>query len=103
MWTIKRKETRCAGGFDAGNSTQLLDSVFASVKLQLGGYVIGDTESPIVPILTGDEARTIALWQNLLAERFKIDHVTLQPSWPEPPRFGDRRVIPISGRPSTSP
>jgi 8-amino-7-oxononanoate synthase len=30
------------------------------------GYVIGETESPIVPILTGDEARTIALWQALL-------------------------------------
>jgi len=27
------------------------------------GYVIGETESPIVPILTGDESRTIALWQ----------------------------------------
>src|SRR4029077_1696946 len=27
------------------------------------GYTIGETESPIVPILTGDEERTIALWQ----------------------------------------
>ena len=30
------------------------------------GYAIGDSESPIIPILTGDEARTIALWQDLL-------------------------------------
>lgn len=35
--------------------------------LQQLGYVIGSTESPIVPILIGDEARTIALWQQLLA------------------------------------
>jgi len=30
------------------------------------GYAIGESESPIVPILIGDEARTIALWQDLL-------------------------------------
>src|SRR5437868_3019530 len=29
------------------------------------GYVIGETESPIVPILTGDEAWTMALWHEL--------------------------------------
>jgi 8-amino-7-oxononanoate synthase len=34
--------------------------------LQQLGYAIGSTESPIVPILTGDEDRTIALWQHLL-------------------------------------
>jgi 8-amino-7-oxononanoate synthase len=32
------------------------------------GYAIGGTESPIVPILTGDETRTVALWQRLLNE-----------------------------------
>lgn len=32
------------------------------------GYRIGPTESPIVPIFTGEEQRTIALWQELLAE-----------------------------------
>jgi cobalt-zinc-cadmium efflux system protein len=38
--------------------------------------------------------------RRLLAERYAIEHTTLQPSWPMPPRFGDgRRVIPISGRP----
>ncbi len=30
------------------------------------GYAIGEHESPIVPVLTGDEVRTIALWQELL-------------------------------------
>ena len=35
--------------------------------LQRLGYAIGSTESPIVPILIGDEERTIALWQALLA------------------------------------
>jgi 8-amino-7-oxononanoate synthase len=37
------------------------------------GYVIGSTESPIVPILTGDETRTIALWQELLAEGLYVN------------------------------
>ena len=35
--------------------------------------MIGDTESPIVPILTGDEERTIALWQRLLAEGLYVN------------------------------
>ena len=37
------------------------------------GYVIGSTESPIVPIFTGDEARTIALWQKLLVEGLYVN------------------------------
>ena len=37
------------------------------------GYAIGDTESPIVPILTGDEARTIVLWQRLLNEGLYVN------------------------------
>jgi 8-amino-7-oxononanoate synthase len=41
--------------------------------LQKIGYVIGSTESPIVPIFTGDEARTIALWQGLLAEGLYVN------------------------------
>lgn len=32
----------------------------------------------------------------MLASRFDIDHVTLQPSWPAEPPFPDRRVIPIA-------
>ena len=35
--------------------------------------MIGETESPIVPILTGDEERTIALWQQLLAEGLYVN------------------------------
>ena len=37
------------------------------------GYVIGSTESPIVPIFTGDELRTIALWQELLASGLYVN------------------------------
>jgi 8-amino-7-oxononanoate synthase len=37
------------------------------------GYAIGDTESPIVPILTGDEARTVVLWQRLLSEGLYVN------------------------------
>ena len=37
------------------------------------GYAIGETESPIVPILTGDEARTIVLWQRLLNEGLYVN------------------------------
>ena len=37
------------------------------------GYVIGETESPIVPILIGDETRTIALWQRLLSEGLYVN------------------------------
>jgi cobalt-zinc-cadmium efflux system protein len=33
--------------------------------------------------------------RRMLATRFRIDHVTLQPSWPVRSPFGDRRVIPI--------
>src|SRR5262249_27761483 len=37
------------------------------------GYVIGETESPIVPIVIGEEARTIALWQRLLADGLYVN------------------------------
>ncbi|HKB09658.1 MAG TPA: pyridoxal phosphate-dependent aminotransferase family protein [Vicinamibacterales bacterium] len=37
------------------------------------GYTIGETESPIVPIFTGDETRTIALWQRLLTEGLYVN------------------------------
>ena len=45
-----------------------------------------------------DWPATLAAAQKLLAQRYAIEHATLQPSWPAPPRFGSRRVIPISGR-----
>jgi 8-amino-7-oxononanoate synthase len=52
---------------------ELREQLWANVRrLRQGlrelGYAIGETESPIVPILTGDEARTVALWQRLLEE-----------------------------------
>jgi 8-amino-7-oxononanoate synthase len=50
---------------------ELRDELWANIRrlrrgLQDLGYTLGPTESPIVPILTGDEDRTIAIWQNLL-------------------------------------
>jgi 8-amino-7-oxononanoate synthase len=57
---------------------ELRDQLWANVKrLRRGlselGYAIGETESPIVPIITGDEPRTIALWQRLLAEGLYVN------------------------------
>jgi 8-amino-7-oxononanoate synthase len=57
---------------------ELRDQLWANVRrLRQGlaelGYVIGDIESPIVPILTGDEERTIALWQRLLSEGLYVN------------------------------
>jgi cobalt-zinc-cadmium efflux system protein len=45
-------------------------------------------DGPLWPRVLDDARR-------MLATRFRIDHVTLQPSWPVRPAFGDRRVIPI--------
>ena len=50
---------------------ELRDRLWTNVRtLRQGlreiGYTIGEHESPIVPILTGDEMRTIGLWQALL-------------------------------------
>jgi len=52
---------------------ELRDRLWSNVRrfrdgLVTRGYRIGPTESPIVPIFTGEEQRTIALWQELLAE-----------------------------------
>ena len=57
---------------------ELRDILWANIRqlrrgLRERGYVIGETESPIVPILTGDEERTIALWQRLLAEGLYVN------------------------------
>jgi 8-amino-7-oxononanoate synthase len=57
---------------------ELRDQLWANVRrlrhgLRELGYVIGETASPIVPILTGDEARTIALWQRLLKEGLYVN------------------------------
>jgi 8-amino-7-oxononanoate synthase len=57
---------------------ELRDELWANIRrlrcgLEQRGYVIGETESPIVPILTGDEERTIGLWQRLLAEGLYVN------------------------------
>jgi len=57
---------------------ELRDQLWANVhRLRQGlrelGYVIGETESPIIPILIGDESRTIALWQRLLADGLYVN------------------------------
>src|SRR3954462_13451041 len=57
---------------------ELRNQLWANVRrlrqgLQERHYIIGDTESPIVPILTGDEERTIALWQRLLHEGLYVN------------------------------
>jgi 8-amino-7-oxononanoate synthase len=59
-------------------SPELRDQLWANVRrLRQGlrdlGYVIGETESPIVPIMTGDEARTIAVWQRLMADGLYVN------------------------------
>jgi 8-amino-7-oxononanoate synthase len=57
---------------------ELRDQLWANVRrlrqgLQERGFVIGETESPIVPILTGEEERTMALWQRLLEEGLYVN------------------------------
>lgn len=57
---------------------ELRERLWANVRalrrgLQDRGYTIGKTESPIVPIHTGDESLTIALWQRLLTEGLYVN------------------------------
>ena len=57
---------------------ELRDRLWANVRrlrqgLRDAGYVIGDTESPIVPIRIGEEQRTIRLWQRLLSEGLYVN------------------------------
>src|SRR5580765_6041410 len=57
---------------------ELRDRLWSNVRrfrdgLLKRGYRIGPTESPIVPIFTGEEQRTIALWQDLLAEGLYVN------------------------------
>jgi 8-amino-7-oxononanoate synthase len=46
------------------------------------GYAIGESESPIVPILTGDEERTVAIWNRLLNAGLYVN-VILPPGCPQ--------------------
>jgi 8-amino-7-oxononanoate synthase len=66
---------------------ELRDRLWANVHLlrkglQEIGYVIGDSESPIVPILIGDERRTVALWQELLTAGLYVN-VIVPPGCPQ--------------------
>jgi 8-amino-7-oxononanoate synthase len=45
------------------------------------GYTIGESESPIVPILTGEEDRTVALWNRLLTAGLYVN-VIVPPGCP---------------------
>jgi 8-amino-7-oxononanoate synthase len=66
---------------------ELRDQLWSNIRrLRQGlrelGYVIGSTESPIVPILTGNEHRTIALWQELMAQGLYVN-VIVPPGCPQ--------------------
>jgi 8-amino-7-oxononanoate synthase len=57
---------------------ELRDRLWTNIRRFRGGlmergYRIGPTESPIVPIFTGEEQRTIALWQQLLEEGLYVN------------------------------
>ena len=66
---------------------ELRDRLWANVHLlrkglQDIGYVIGDSASPIVPILIGEERHTVALWQQLLAAGLYVN-VIVPPGCPQ--------------------
>src|ERR1041384_1545838 len=66
---------------------ELRERLWANVRmlrsgLRAIGYAIGDSESPIIPILTGDETRTIALWQALLRAGLYVN-VIVPPGCPK--------------------
>jgi 8-amino-7-oxononanoate synthase len=57
---------------------ELRDQLWTNIRrlrrgLRERGYVIGETESPIVSVLTRDEEHTIALWQRLLGEGLYVN------------------------------
>jgi 8-amino-7-oxononanoate synthase len=66
---------------------ELRDRLWANIRaLRAGlkdiGYAIGDSESPIVPILTGDEEQTVALWNRLLTAGLYVN-VIVPPGCPK--------------------
>jgi 8-amino-7-oxononanoate synthase len=71
----------------ARDHPELRDRLWANIRqlrsgLKEAGYAIGDSESPIVPILTGDEARTVALWHRLLSAGLYVN-VIVPPGCPK--------------------
>jgi 8-amino-7-oxononanoate synthase len=66
---------------------ELREQLWANVRrlrkgLQERGFAIGETGSPIVAILTGEEEKTIALWQRLLEEGLYVN-VIVPPGCPK--------------------
>lgn len=62
-------------------------------------HMSAETVALSAHVAIGDGAAwldVLAAAQRLLATRYGIRHVTLQPSWPVPVAYGDRRVIPIA-------
>jgi 8-amino-7-oxononanoate synthase len=66
---------------------ELRDRLWANIRqLRQGlrelGYTIGESESPIVPIFTGDEERTVTIWNGLLNAGLYVN-VILPPGCPQ--------------------
>jgi 8-amino-7-oxononanoate synthase len=66
---------------------ELREQLWANIRrlrdgLEDLGYVIGSSESPIVPVQIGEEARTIALWQELIAQGLYVN-VIVPPGCPK--------------------
>src|SRR5262249_54996120 len=66
---------------------ELRERLWANIRelrrgLKAIGYTIGDSESPIVPILTGDEDKTVALWDALLNKGLYVN-VIVPPGCPK--------------------
>jgi cobalt-zinc-cadmium efflux system protein len=81
---------------DIGRALTRLPNVAAVHDLHVW-YMTSDRPALSAHLLIRDPQRwpdTLAAAQRVLAERFKIDHVTLQPSWHAP--APDKRVIPVT-------
>ncbi len=66
---------------------ELRDRLWANIRqfrrgLKDLGFTIGESESPIVPILTGDEERTVGIWNRLLTAGLYVN-VILPPGCPQ--------------------
>ena len=66
---------------------ELRDRLWVNIRMLRNGlreigYAIGQHESPIVPILTGEEARTVVLWQTLLRAGLYVN-VIVPPGCPK--------------------
>jgi 8-amino-7-oxononanoate synthase len=71
----------------ARDQPELRDRLWTNIRqLRTGlaaiGYAIGASESPIVPILTGDEGRTVTLWHELLLSGVYVN-VIVPPGCPQ--------------------